>query len=114
MRPRFGSLLPAFESLLGRDPSYVDKDLKTELGRPILQPYALRYCGRGSVSACARSLWAAVKAGRADLVSQHGSQTGAWRVDQGMTSFIPGLIRTKFPSTNRPTYQQVISLAPRP
>jgi hypothetical protein len=114
MAPRFGSLLPAFESLLGRDPSYVDKDLKTELGRPILQPYVFRYCGRGSVSACARSLWAAVKAGRADLVRQDGSQTSAWRVDQGMTTFIPGLIKTKFPSTNRPTYQQVISLAPRP
>ncbi len=31
-----------------------------------------------------------------------------------MTSFIPGLIKTTFPSTNRPTYQQVISLAPKP
>jgi acyl-homoserine lactone acylase PvdQ len=114
MKPRYGSLLTAFENLLGRDPSYIDKDLKTLLGRRLIAPYNLRYCGRGRVSACARSLWAAVKAGRADLVKQHGSQPSNWRVDQGMTSFIPGLIPTKFPSTNRPTYQQVISLAPRP
>ena len=114
MTPQLGSVLPAFESLLGRDPSYVDKDLKTQLGRHILAPYSVRYCGRGNIGACARSLWAAVKAGRADLVKQSGSSPSSWRVDQGMTSFIPGLIKTTFPSTNRPTYQQVISLAPKP
>ena len=48
MRPRLGSALTAFEKLLGRDPSYVDKDLKTELGRRVLAPYSVRYCGRGS------------------------------------------------------------------
>ena len=56
----------------------------------------------------------AIKAGRADLINQHGSNPSAWRIDQGMTAFIPGLIPTTFPTTNRPTYQQVISLAPRP
>ena len=63
MTPRLGSVLPAFENLLGRDPSYVDKDLKTQLGRHVLAPYSVRYCGRGNIAACARSLWAAVKAG---------------------------------------------------
>jgi acyl-homoserine lactone acylase PvdQ len=114
MGPRYGTLLQPFEALLGRDPSYVDKDLKTELGRPVLAPYAFRYCGRGNVPACARSLWAAISAGRADLVRQQGADASAWHVNQGMTSFVPGLIPTTFPSTNRPTYQQVISLAPRP
>ncbi len=114
MGPRLGSALTAFEALLGRDPSYVDKDLKTELGRHVLAPYSLRYCGRGSVAACARSLWAAVAAGRANLIKQSGPHPSTWRVDQGMTGFIPGLIKTMFPSTNRPTYQQVISLAPKP
>jgi acyl-homoserine lactone acylase PvdQ len=114
MRPRLGTLLVAFENLLGRDPSYVDKDLKTELGRRVLAPYSVRYCGRGNVPACARSLWSAIKAGRADLVGQHGANESAWRIDQGRTGFIPGLIPTTFPTTNRPTYQQVISLAPRP
>ena len=114
MGPRYGTLLAAFEKLLGRDPSYVDKDLKDELGRHVLAPYAFRYCGRGSVRACARSLWAAVRAGRADVIKQDGALEAAWRIDQGFTTFVPNLIPTKFPNTNRPTYQQVISLAPRP
>lgn len=113
MGPRYGPLLGAFETLLGRDPSYVDKDLKTELGRRVLAPYAFRYCGRGNVRSCARSLWSAISAGRADLVKQKGPNPSAWRIDQGMTGFIPGLIPTTFPTTNRPTYQQVISFAPR-
>ena len=114
MRPRLGSLLGPFENLLGSDPSYVDKDLKTELGRRVLAPYSVRYCGRGNVPACARSLWTAIEAGRADLVNQHGANESAWRIDQGLTGFVPGLIPTRFPTTNRPTYQQVISLAPAP
>ncbi len=114
MKPQLGSVLPAFENLLGRDPSYVDKDLETQLGRHVLAPYSVRYCGRGNIGACTRSLWAAIKAGRADVVKQSGSAPSSWRVDQGMTGFIPGLIKTTFPSTNRPTYQQVISLAPKP
>jgi hypothetical protein len=114
MGPRLGNMLPAWESLLGQDPSYVDKDLKTELGRHVLAPYSVRYCGLGNVARCAGSLWRAIAAGRADLVREHGASESAWRVDQGMTSFIPGLIKTTFPTTNRPTYQQVISLAGRP
>jgi hypothetical protein len=41
---------------------HFDKDLKTELGRRVLAPYSVRYCGRGHIAACARSLWAAVAA----------------------------------------------------
>jgi acyl-homoserine lactone acylase PvdQ len=111
MGPRLGKVLGPFESLLGTDPSYVDKDLKTELGRRVLAPYSVRYCGRGNVRACGRSLWAAIKAGRADLVKQHGANASTWRINQGLTGFVPNLIPTKFPTTNRPTYQQVISLA---
>jgi hypothetical protein len=114
MRPRLGSLLGPFENLLGEDPSYVDKDLKTELGRHVLAPYSVRYCGRGNVPACARSLWSAIKVGRSDLVKQRGANELAWRIDQGRTGFVPGLIPTTFPTTNRPTYQQVLSLAPTP
>jgi hypothetical protein len=114
MGPRYGSLLPKFKALLGSDPSYVDKDLKHELGRRLLAPYSMRYCGRGNVAGCARSLWAAVSAGMVDLARRQGSNPLSWRVNQGLTSFVPGLIPTTFPTTNRPTYQQVISLAPRP
>ncbi len=113
MGPRYGNLLAAFENLLGTDPSYVDKDLKTQLGRRVLQPYNFRYCGRGKVRACARSLWAAISTARSDLVKLVGSNPSRWRVNQGTTKFVPGLIPTTFPTTNRPTYQQVISLARR-
>ena len=114
MGPRLGSLLLPFIGLLGRDPSYVDKDLSTELGRRVAAPFSVRYCGRGQVRRCARALWAAIKAGRADLVKQDGASESAWRTNQGMTGFIPHLIPTTFPTTNRPTYQQVISLARKP
>ncbi len=114
MGPRLGKVLGPFEALLGTDPSYVAKDLSTELGRHVLAPYSVRYCGRGNVRACARSLWSAIEAGRADLVKRQGESESAWRVNQGLTGFVPGLIPTTFPFTNRPTYQQVISLARKP
>jgi hypothetical protein len=81
MKPQLGSVLLAFENLLGRDPSYVDKDLKMQLGRRILAPYSVRYCGRGNIAVCTRSLWAAIKAGRADVVKQSGASPSSWRVD---------------------------------
>ncbi len=114
MHPRYGKLLPNLEQLVGRDGSFVEKDLRTELGRPVRAPYAFRYCGRGTIPVCARTLWAAVRAGRAEVVGRQGADPSGWRIDQGMTSFAPGLIDTTFPTTNRPTYQQVISLAPNP
>ncbi len=114
MGGRLGNLLGPFEDLLGTDPSYVYKDLETELGRRVLAPYSVRYCGRGNVRGCARSLWAAIRTGTSDLVKLVGPNTSAWRTNQGMTSFVPNLIPTKFPTTNRPTYQQVISFARRP
>ncbi|MDQ6776332.1 MAG: penicillin acylase family protein, partial [Actinomycetota bacterium] len=114
MGPRYGTLLGPFEQLLGRDPSYVDKDLKTQLGRHVLAPYSVRYCGRGNVAACARSLRAAIRSGLADVVKPQGTDAATLRIAQGLTGFVPRLIPTTFPTTNRPTYQQVISLAPKP
>ena len=115
MGPRLGSVLPGLRALLGRDPSYVDKDLKTELGRACLAPYSVRYCGRGNVAALrALAVGGDRRRARPTSIKQTGADRAAWRIDQGMTSFIPGLITTTFPTTNRPTYQQVISLAPKP
>ena len=37
---------------------YVDKDLRTLLGSRVRDPFRLRYCGNGSLSACRASLWA--------------------------------------------------------
>jgi hypothetical protein len=43
-------------------------------------------------------------------VAEQGPDPAAWRADQGFTSFAPGLIPNTFPTTNRPTYQQVLEL----
>ncbi len=42
--------------------SYVDKDLRTLLGRKVKGKFNLRYCGRGSMAKCSSALWAAVDA----------------------------------------------------
>jgi hypothetical protein len=88
--------------------SILDKDLRTLLGEKVNGPFSMRYCGKGNVAKCAAALWAGLKAGVADLTKTQGSNQSKWRTDQGFTTFVPGLIKTKFPSTNRPTYQQIL------
>jgi hypothetical protein len=45
------------------------------------------------------------------LAAQQGSADPAtWRKPADRTSFVPGLLPNTFPSTNRPTFQQVIEL----
>lgn len=39
---------------------YMDKDLRTLLGRKVQGRYGVRYCGNGDVKRCARKLWAAL------------------------------------------------------
>jgi acyl-homoserine lactone acylase PvdQ len=114
MRPRYGKTLTELENVTGREASFVDKDLRTQLGRHVRGRYHVRYCGRGNAKVCARSLWSAIRAATKELAKTQGADPNKWRVDQGTTDFIPNLIPDTFPSTNRPTYQQVISLAPKP
>jgi acyl-homoserine lactone acylase PvdQ len=93
----------------GATGSIVDKDLRSELGQPVKGPFSQRYCGKGNVKTCAAALWGAVKAATTELTKSQGSDPTKWRTNQGRTSFIPGLIAdTTFPTTNRPTYQQVL------
>ena len=90
--------------------SYVDKDLRTLLGRRVRGPFDLRYCGRGSLERCRADLWAALK-GAADVLSARfgGDPNPAnWRGEADRTDFAPGLISDTFPSTNRPTFQQLL------
>ena len=39
---------------------YVDKDLRTLLGREVRGPYSRRYCGAGVLETCRQALWAAL------------------------------------------------------
>ena len=41
---------------------YMDKDLRTLLGKPVKGQYANRYCGHGDAGACRAALWAALEA----------------------------------------------------
>ena len=89
--------------------SYVDKDLRTTLGERVRGPFNLRYCGSGSLSACRASLWAAVHSAADSLTSQFGTADPTkWLKTASTTGFAPGLLPNKFPTTNRPTFQQVL------
>jgi len=91
--------------------SYVDKDLRTLLGDPVVGRFNLSYCGAGSLSACRDSLWAAIHAAADATAIQQGQPDPAlWTKLASRTGFVPGLLPNTFPSTNRPTFQQVLEL----
>ena len=92
--------------------SYIDKDLRTLLGREVRGRYNLRYCGAGDLAACASSLWASLEAAGAELEADQGSaDPNTWRKSTAAerTKFAPGLIPKTIQFSNRPTFQQAIS-----
>jgi acyl-homoserine lactone acylase PvdQ len=119
MSPVFGNLLGALDGVRDLDgfsgESYVDKDLRTLLGDKVLGRFHLSYCGNGSLSACRASLWAAIDSTANQLAAQQGEPDPAkWRKPAATTGFVPGLLPNRFPSTNRPTFQQVLELQRHP
>ena len=89
--------------------SYVDKDLRTLLGQPVKGPFSTAYCGGGSLSACAASLWAALDAAGNAIAATQGSDPAQWHANANaeriqFSGFLPATMRW----TNRPTFQQVI------
>lgn len=119
LEPVLGELTPRFAQLTGRGGlsfgsgwySYLDKDLRTLLGRAVGGKYANRYCGKGDFNACAASLWASLDAAGAELQAAQGADPAAWRADANKEriTFQPGLIPDTMRWTNRPTFQQVNS-----
>src|SRR5262245_37040603 len=115
MSPVFGSLIPDLNNVrsLGglEGESYVDKDLRTLLGDPVVGRFNLSYCGLGSMSACSSSLWQAIHETADSLATQQGqADPSLWRKLAATTGFTPGLLPTRFLSTNRPTFQQGLEL----
>jgi acyl-homoserine lactone acylase PvdQ len=113
MSPVFGSLISDLDNVrsLGglEGESYVDKDLRTLLGDPVVGRFNLSYCGLGSMSACSDSLWQAIHQAADALAAQQGqADPSLWRKLAATTGFAPGLLPNRFPSTNRPTFQQVL------
>ena len=118
MRPVFGELVEDLDDVRRLDglsgESYVDKDLRTLLRRPVRGRFNLRYCGRGSLRACRQSLWAAVGQTADGLAALFGNPDPAsWRKPANRTRFVPGLISNTIRATNRPVFQQVLELRRR-
>src|SRR5688500_340709 len=90
---------------------YVDKDLRTLLGKQVRQPYSRRYCGGGSLAACTASLRAALAAAGDALAAAQGPDPTAWRADANRERirFTSGVLPDTMRWTNRPTFQQVMS-----
>jgi hypothetical protein len=112
MRPVYGELTSDLNNIRGlgglSGESFVDKDLRTLLHERVTGKFELRYCGKGSLSACRSSLWAVVDQVAAQLAAANGADPGAWRSAASRTGFTPGLIPNTMRTTNRPTFQQVI------
>ncbi len=90
---------------------YVEKDLRTLLGRPVRQPFRVRYCGNGDLAACRASLWDALEAAGAQLAAAQGSDPAQWRSDARpeRIRFSGGIMRDTMRFANRPTFQQVMT-----
>lgn len=92
---------------------YVDKDLRSLIGRSVQAPYSTRYCGRGDLDACRASLWGAISQASAALTAKHTSDPTTWWADARAEriNFTTGLLSDTMAWTNRPTFQQVMSFS---
>ena len=90
---------------------YVDKDLRTLLGREVRGPYSRRYCGAGVLASCREALWGALDAAAAELEKTQGPAPSSWRADATgeRIRFTSGVLPDTMRWTNRPTFQQLMS-----
>jgi acyl-homoserine lactone acylase PvdQ len=125
MSPALGPLVPNLEKLVPIDDpansqgssydsgwyGYVDKDLRSLLGRPVKGLFSRPFCGAGSVPACQTSLWAALAAAGTELQAAQGADPTKWHADARpeRIRFSGGLLPLQMRWTNRPTFQQVMS-----
>jgi acyl-homoserine lactone acylase PvdQ len=92
---------------------YVDKDLRTLLGRSVRGPFSQRYCGSGDLTTCRNALWAALDRGVQQLAKAQGGDPTQWRADANAERirFVSGVLPDTMRWTNRPTFQQVVSFS---
>lgn len=125
LSPALGPLVPNLEKLIRIDDpansqgsaydsgwyGYVEKDLRSLLGKPVKGLYSRRYCGAGSVPACQTSLWAALSAAGTELQAAQGTDPAQWHADARpeRIRFSGGLLPLQMRWSNRPTFQQVMS-----
>jgi acyl-homoserine lactone acylase PvdQ len=127
MAPVLGPLVDRLAQLMGRSDDagpggsayisgwygYVDKDLRTLLGREVRGAFSRRYCGAGVLAICRDALWAALDAAAAELESKQGLAPSAWRADASAERirFASGVLQDTMRWTNRPTFQQLMSFS---
>ena len=125
LRPVLGDLVVDLEGIMRRDDSpaqggsayydgwytYVEKDLRRLLARPVAGPFVTAFCGNGVLASCASSLWAAIDQAAAELEASQGSDPSTWRADATAERirFSPGILPDSMRWANRPTFQQVVS-----
>ncbi|HEX6878229.1 MAG TPA: penicillin acylase family protein [Nocardioidaceae bacterium] len=92
---------------------YVNKDLRTLLGRSVKEPYQNAYCGRGRLSACRETLRASLRAAVARVEKEQGvDAVGKLTYDKSIDyirSSTAGVVGVRpIDWQNRPTFQQVV------
>jgi len=123
MRPVFGDLTEALDDIRnlggGSNPassppgaSFIDKDLRTLLGKEVSGKFNLSYCGNGDLDTCRDSLWQVVEEVSQQLAAERGDDPSTWLREGLKIRFAPGLIPDTFRFTNRPTFQQVLEFVP--
>jgi hypothetical protein len=117
--PRSADAGPDGSAYLSGWYGYVDKDLRSLLGREVRGPYSRRYCGAGVLAACRDALWQALDAAAASLEETRGPTPSQWRADavRERIRFVSRALPDTMRWTNRPTFQQLMSFGshrPRP
>jgi acyl-homoserine lactone acylase PvdQ len=104
---------PGGSSYLSGWYGYVDKDLRTLLGREVRGQYSRRYCGAGVLVTCREALWAALDAAAAELEAKQGPAPSSWRADATAERirFTSGVLQDTMRWSNRPTFQQLMSFS---
>jgi acyl-homoserine lactone acylase PvdQ len=92
---------------------YVEKDLRSVLGKRVRSPFSRRYCGRGSLAACRRSLLDSLRAAGDALQAAQGPDPASWHSPAApeRIGFQPGLLGRTMRWTNRPTFQQLMEFS---
>ena len=94
---------------------YVQKDLRSLLGRAVSGPYQTRFCGGGDVAKCARFALGGARHRTAPLAAAQGADPSAWRADATAEriNFTPGILtRTMRGRTSRRSSRRSASGAP--
>lgn len=94
--------------------SYVDKDLRTALGRSVSGRFPMTFCGDGVLATCRAALLSTLKTAATTSASTvyPGDDTCSagdqWCADSLVHSPLGGVLHSNMTWQNRPTYQQVV------